>query len=75
MSPPWQGRSFAPRKTARGHVHGFLLACIKALVAAARLIMEWIAGIGRRVAGSDAQSSSVQKLRGYHELAQVRMGP
>ncbi|KAI8472443.1 MAG: AAA-domain-containing protein [Monoraphidium minutum] len=57
---------------ALGRVHwGVLLVLLPAgASAAARLLMDWIANVGRRVAGgADPQSANIQKLRAYHELA------
>jgi hypothetical protein len=51
-----------------------LLASLLALAAAAARAMEWIAGAARRASGADVQSSGVQKLRGYHDLAKARGG-
>lgn len=38
---------------------------------AARLAMDWIAGMARRSSAGDVQSANIQKLRGYHELAKA----
>ena len=48
----------------------------KSFAGAARPLMDWIAGMGRRAAGGAEGTNAVQKLRGYRDLAKARLlGP
>ncbi|GBF97655.1 spastin [Raphidocelis subcapitata] len=57
----------ARRRQALRRAHWDVSHLLFTLCSALRALMEWIRG--RRASGSDASGASVQKLRGYHELA------